>query len=88
MVLSYFLNYFEIGQIFAVVTGISFGCTSHMHRVSTVNSLCFIILITFLTPEIVSSITIHVPSCIISYYDIRFIVRDGSFGFALVNSII
>ena len=48
------------------ITGVTFVCTFHLHCISTVRSLYFWIfsasfLITFLSPEIVISINIHVP---------------------------
>ena len=49
-----------------IITGITFVFTFHMRRISIVRSLCFRIfsasfLITFLSPEIATSINIHVP---------------------------
>jgi hypothetical protein len=38
------------------------------------------LFITFLSPETAPSINIHVPFFIITDYDVRLIVRDGSEG--------
>ena len=66
MLLTYFLNYFEIVPVAPIITGITFVFTFHMHCISTVRPLYFRIfsasfLITFLSPEIATSINIHVP---------------------------
>ena len=66
MLLTYFLNDFEIVPVAPVVTGITFVFTFHMRCISIVRSLYFRIfsasfLITFLSPEIATSINIHVP---------------------------
>ena len=66
MLLTYFLNDFEIVPVAPIITGITFVFTFHMHCISIVRSLYFIIfsasfLITFLSPEIATSINIHVP---------------------------
>jgi hypothetical protein len=37
-------------------------------------------LIKFVYPEIATALKIHVPFCIVTDYDVWFIVRDGSVG--------
>ena len=66
MLLTYFLNDFEIFPVAPIITDITFVFTFHMHSISVVRSLYFRIfsasfLITFLSPEIAKSINIHVP---------------------------
>jgi len=66
MLLTYFLNDFEILPVAPVITGITFVFTFHMRCVSIGSSLYFRIfsasyLITFLSPEITTSIDIHIP---------------------------
>ena len=66
MLLTYFLNNFEIVPVAPIITGITFVFTFHMLCISIVRSLYFIIfsasfLITFLSPEIATSIIIRVP---------------------------
>ena len=66
MLLTYFLNDFEIVPVAPIITGITFAFTLHMRCISTVRSLYFKIfsacfLITFLFPEFATSINIHVP---------------------------
>ena len=66
MLLTYFLNVFEIVPVTHMITGITFVFTFHMHWISVVRSLYFKIflasfLITFLSPEIATSLNIHVP---------------------------
>ena len=66
MLLTYFLNDFEIVPVAPVITGITFVFTFHMRCISIVRSLYFKILsasflITFLSPEIATCINIHVP---------------------------
>ena len=66
MLLTYFLNDFEIVPVAPIITGITFVFTLHMHCISIVRSLYFRIfsasfLITFLSPEIATSVNIHVP---------------------------
>ena len=64
MLLTYFLNDFEIVPVAPIITGITFVFTFHMRCISIVRSLYFRILsasflITFLFPEIVTSINAH-----------------------------
>ena len=64
MLLTYFLNYFEIVPVARVITGITFVFTFHMRCFSIVRSLHFIIfsasfLITFLSPEIAKMFPFH-----------------------------
>ena len=56
MLLTYFLNDFEIVPVAPIITGITFAFTFHMHCISIVRSL-----IIFLSPEIATSINIQVP---------------------------
>jgi len=66
ILLTYFLNDFEIVPVAPIITGITFDFTFHMRCICIVRSLHFRIfsasfLITFLSPEIATSINIHVP---------------------------
>ena len=66
MLLTYFLNYFEIIPVSPIITIITFVFTFHMRCISIVRSLYSTIfsasfLITFLSPKIATSINIHVP---------------------------
>ena len=66
MLLTYFLNDFEIVPVAPIITGITFVFTFHMCCISVVRSVYFRIflasfLITFLSPEIATSINIHIP---------------------------
>ena len=66
MLLTYFLCDFEIAPVAPIITRNTFAFTFHMRCISTVRSLYFRILsasflITFLSPEIATSINIHVP---------------------------
>ena len=66
MLLTYFLNDFEMVPVATIITGITFVFTFHMRGISIVRSLHIRIfsasfLITFLSPEITTSINIHVP---------------------------
>ena len=70
MLLTYFLNDFEIVPVAPIITGITFGFTFHMRYISIVRSLYFRIfsasfLITFLSPEIATSINILIIIIII-----------------------
>ena len=70
MLLAYFLNDYEIVPVALIITGIAFVFTFHMRCISIVRSLYFTIfsasfLITFLSPEIATSINIHVLFIII-----------------------
>ena len=65
MLLTYILNDFEMVPVAPIITGITFVFTFHMRCISIVRSLYFRIfsasfLITFLSPEIATSTTIHV----------------------------
>ena len=65
MLLTYFLNDFEIVPVTPIITGITFVFTFHVCCISIVRSLYFRILlasflITFLSSEIATSINIHV----------------------------
>ena len=66
MLLTYFLNDFEIVPFAPIITGITLVFTFHMSSISIVRSLYLKIfsvsfLIKFLFPEIATSINIHVP---------------------------
>jgi len=66
MLLTYFLNEFKIGPIAPIITGITFVFTFNMRCIFIVRSLyCRIFsvsfLVTFLSPEIATSIYTHVP---------------------------
>ena len=66
MLLRYWLSDFEMVPIAPVHTGITFFTTFHMHWISVIRTLYFRILstsflITFLSPDIATSINIHVP---------------------------
>ena len=65
MLLTCVLNDFEIVPLASIITGITFIFTFHMSCISIVRSLYFRIsstsfLITFMSPEIATSINIHV----------------------------
>jgi len=64
LLLTYFLNDFEMVLVSPIITGITFVFTFHMRCISIVRSLYFRIfsafLIIFLSPEIATSINIHV----------------------------
>ena len=65
MLLTYFLNDFEMFPVAPIITGITFVFTYHMRCISVLRSLYFRIfsgsfVITFLSPEIATSINIHV----------------------------
>jgi len=47
MLLTYFLNYFEIVPVAPVITGVTFVFTFHMRCISVVRSLYFIIFSAF-----------------------------------------
>ena len=66
MLLMYFLIDFEMVPVAPIITGITLVFTFHMRCIYIVRSLYFKIfsasfLITFLSPEIATSINIHVP---------------------------
>jgi len=76
MLLTYFLNGFEIVPIAPIITGITFVFTFHMRCIYIVRSLYSRIfsasfLITFLSPEIATSINTHVP------FSLSRIIRSG-----------
>ena len=65
MLLTYFLNDFEIVPVAPIITGITFVFTFHMRCISILRSLYFRVfsasfLNTFLSPEIATSINMHV----------------------------
>jgi hypothetical protein len=64
MLLTYFLNDFEMVAVAPIISGITFVFTFHVRCVSIVRSLCFrffsaYFLITFLSPEIAAFINVH-----------------------------
>jgi len=66
MLLTYFLNDFEIVPVAPIITGITFVFAFHMHCISILRSLYFRIflayfLITFRSPEFAASKNMHVP---------------------------
>ena len=66
MLLIYCLSDFEIVPVAPFITGITFVFAFHMRWISIVRSLYFrtlpsSFLITFLSPEIATSVNIHVP---------------------------
>ena len=66
LLLTYFLNYFEIVPVAPIITGLTFVFTFHMCCISVVRSLYFRVfsasfLVTFLSPVIATSINIRVP---------------------------
>ena len=78
MLLMYFLNDFEIVPVAPIVTVITFVFTFHMRCISIVRSLYFRIfwasfLVIFLSPEIATSINIHVP------FSLSWIIISGLF---------
>ena len=73
MLLTYFLNDFEVVQVAPIITRITFVFTFYMRCFSIAMSLYFRIfsasfLITFLSPEIATSINIHVQFYYYYYY--------------------
>ena len=66
MLLAYFLNDFEMAPVAPFIAGVTFVFTFYMRCISNVSTLCFRIfsasfLIAFLSPEIATSLNIHVP---------------------------
>jgi len=86
VLLRYFVNDFGMVPVDPIVTSIVFVCTFHMRcifiaRYSYVRTFSASFLTTFLSPEIATSISTHVPFFIITDYDAQFIVREDSVGF-------
>jgi len=86
--LKYFLNDFEMIPFTRIIISITFVFTFHMHGNSVVRSLYFGILaashlMAFLSPEIVTSISIYVP---FHYHGLGFwsIVNDSPVGLHLL----
>ena len=78
MLLTYFLNDFEIVPVTPIITTITFGFTFYMRCIPIVSSLYFRIfsasfLITFLSPEIATSINI-LFLFIITDYNVWFVI--------------
>ena len=85
MFFRHIFNDFELVPIVPVITGIISVFTFHMRCISTVRYSYLRIfaassVITFLSPEIVKSISTYVPVFIITDYDVRFIAENGSVG--------
>ena len=81
MLLTYFLNDFEIVPFAPIITVITFVFKFHMRCIYVVRYLYFRIfsasfLITFLSPEIATSINIHVPFSLSR--NVWFVVEDSS----------
>jgi len=51
MLLTYFLNYFEMVPVAPIITGITFGFTFHMRCISIVRSFYIIIIIIIIIPK-------------------------------------
>ena len=73
MLLTYLVNDFEIVAVAPIFTGITFVFTFYVRCISIVRSLYFRIfsasfLITFLSPEIATSINVHGPFSFYYYY--------------------
>ena len=73
---TYFLHYFEIVPVAPIITGITFVFILHMRCISVVKSLYFRIflasfLTTFWSPEIATSINVHVP------FSLSWIIMSG-----------
>ena len=72
-----------------IITGITFVFIFHMPSISIVRFLYFRIfspsvLITLLSSEVSTSISIRVLFFVIPNYDVQFIVREGSVGVHLL----
>ena len=84
MLLTYFLNDFEIVPVVPIITSIAFVFTFHMRCISIVRSLYFRIfsasyLIIFLSSQIATSINIHVPFSLSRTIIIIIIIIRSSF---------
>jgi hypothetical protein len=85
MFFKHIFNDFELVPIFPVIAGITSVYTFHMRCISIVRYSYLRIfaassVITFVSPEIVKSISIYVPVFIITDYDVRFIADNRSVG--------
>jgi hypothetical protein len=83
VLLRYCLSDYEMVPVIPFITSITFAFTFRMHWISIMRSLYFKIfsayfLITFLSPEIATSIRTHVPFFTILDCNFQFIVRKGS----------
>ena len=70
MLLTYFLNYFKMVPVAPIITGITVVFTFHIHWISIIRCSYFKIfsasfLITLLSPEMATSISMHVLFIII-----------------------
>ena len=88
MLLIYFLNDSEMVPFAPINTGITLVFTFHMRCISIVRSLYFKIfsasfLVIFLSPEITTSINIHVPASL-SRIIMSGVVGDGSISLYLL----
>src|SRR5215813_9257991 len=89
MLLTYFLNDFEIVPVAPIIPGITLAFTFHMRCISIVRSLYFKIfsasfLITFLSPEIATSINMHVPFSLSRIIMSGLLLGDGSLSLHLL----
>jgi hypothetical protein len=83
MLLRYFLNDFEIVLVVPIISGISFVFTFHKHCISIVRSFYFrifssSIFIMFLSTEIATSVSIHVPFSLSWIMMFGLLLGDGS----------
>ena len=81
MLLTYFLNDFELIAVIPIITGITLVFTFNMRCISIERSLYFKIfsayfLITFLSPEVATSVNIHVCLFIITNCNIWLVIGD------------
>jgi len=82
MSLTYFLNDLEMVLFPLIITGITLAFKFHMRCISIVRFLDFKIfwahfLITFFSPEIATSINMHVPYYYYYYYYYYYIIDDN-----------
>ena len=80
MLLMYFLNDFEMVPVAPIITGITLVFNLNIRFISIVRSLCFKIFsasfsITFLSPDIATSINIHVPDSLSRIIIYGFLLR-------------
>jgi len=72
MLLTYFLNDFEIVPVAPIITGITFPHALYFYcKVFVLYNLLGFFLITFLSPEFATSINIHVP------FSLSWIIMSG-----------
>ena len=93
MLLTFFLNGYEIVPVAPIITGITFVFTFHMRCISIVRSLYFRIfsasfLITFLSPEIATSINTHVPFSLSRIIMSGLYLLISQYGFIIIITIV